>query len=136
MQLVMKKKEEREKAKFPKLVITKFDGTYFDWFRFWNQFESQIDKCDLPQVSKFFNLKELAIQKVRLLIDSLRFTSEGCTRAKNVFLTKYGKPSEVANAHVRNIMSLPQINNANPEKIHDFSDNLLCSVKALDTMGK
>ena len=87
-------------------------------------------------MSKFFDLKELVIQKVRLLIDSLPFTSEGCTRAKNVFLTKYGKPSEVANAHVRNIMSLSQINNANPEKIHDFSAKLLCSVKALDTMGK
>ena len=149
MQLMERKEKEEKKkeysllnfysfskTKLPKLVITKFDGTYIDWFRFWNQFESQNDKCDLPQVSKFFNLKELAIQKVRLLIDSLPFTSEGCTRAKNVFLTKYGKPSEVANAHVRNIMSLPQINNANPEKIHDFSEKLLCSVKALDTMGK
>ena len=63
MQMEVKKKEEREKeekkkeysllndCKFPKtkllkLVITKFDGTHFDWFRFWNQFESQIDKCD------------------------------------------------------------------------------------------
>ena len=55
---------------------------------------------------------------------------------KMFFLTKYGKPSEVANAHVRNIMSLSQINNANPEKIHDFSGKLLRSVKALDTMGK
>ena len=144
----MKEKEEKKKeygllnfykfskTKLPKLVITKFDRTYFDWFRFWNQFESQLDKCDLPQVSKFSDLKELVIRKVRLLIDSLHFTSEGCTRAKNVFLTKYGKPSEVANAHVRNIMSLPQIKNANPENIHDFSEKLLCSVKALDTMGK
>ena len=33
-------------------------------------------------------------------------------------------------------MSLPQINNANPQKIHDFSEKLLCSVQALDTMGK
>ena len=31
-------------------VITKFDGTHFDLFRFWNEFESQIDKSDLPQV--------------------------------------------------------------------------------------
>ena len=31
-------------------------------------------------------------------------------------MTKYGKPTEVANAHVQNIMSLPQINNANPQK--------------------
>ena len=33
-------------------------------------------------------------------------------------------------------MSLPQINNANPQKIHDFSEKKLCSVQALDTMGK
>ena len=59
----MKKKEEREKEekkkedslvnycnfskmKYPKLVVSKFDGTHFDWFRFWNQSESQIDKCE------------------------------------------------------------------------------------------
>ena len=67
MQMERKKKEVREKeekkeeislnvckfskTKLPKLVITKFDGTYFYWFRLWNQFESQIYKCDLPQVS-------------------------------------------------------------------------------------
>ena len=73
-QMEVMKKEEREKeekkkeyslvndckfskTKLPKLVITKLDGTHFDWFRFWNQFESQIDKCDLPQVSKFSYLK-------------------------------------------------------------------------------
>ena len=66
-------------------------------------------------MSKFSFLKELVIPKVRLVIDSAPFTSEGYTRAKNILLTKYGKPSEVANAHVQNIMSLPQINNANPQ---------------------
>ena len=87
-------------------------------------------------MSKFSCLKELVIPKIRLLIDSLPFTSEGYTRAKNVLMTKYGKPSEVANAHVQNIMSLPQINNANPQKIHEFSQNLLCSVSVLDTKGE
>ena len=74
MEMEMKKKEEKEeeekkkeysllndfkfsKMKLPKLVISKFDGTHFDWFRFSNQFESQIDKCDLPQLSKFSYLK-------------------------------------------------------------------------------
>ena len=51
-------------------------------------------------------------------------------------MTKYGKPSEVANAHVQNKMSLPQINNGNPQKIHESSEEILCSVQALDTMGK
>ena len=51
-------------------------------------------------------------------------------------MAKYGKPSEVANAHVQSIMSLAQINNANPQKIYELSEKLLCSVQALDTMGK
>ena len=33
-------------------------------------------------------------------------------------------------------MSLPQINNANPQKFLDFSGKVLCNVQALDTMGK
>ena len=33
-------------------------------------------------------------------------------------------------------MSLPQVNNTNPQKIRDFSETLLYSVQALDTMGK
>ena len=68
-------------------------------------------------MSKLSYLKELVIPKIRLLIDNLPFTSEGYTRAKNILMTKYGKPNEVANAHVQNIMSLPQINNADPQKI-------------------
>ena len=68
----------------------------------------------------------MVIPKVRLLIHSLPFTSEGYTRAKNVLFTKYGKPSEVA---------IPK-SSANPQKIHDFSEKLLCSVQALDTVGK
>ena len=51
-------------------------------------------------------------------------------------MTKYGKPCEVANAHVQNIISLPQINNANAQKINYFSEKLLRSVQALDIMEK
>ena len=49
--------EERVNVKLPKLVITKFDGTSLDWFRFWNQFESEIDKAEIGSVSKFSYLK-------------------------------------------------------------------------------
>ena len=51
-------------------------------------------------------------------------------------MKKYGKPGEVANAHIQNMMSLPHINNSNPYKIHEFSEKLLSSVQALETMGK
>ena len=50
MRMQLEKKEDKKpgedlpKTKLPKLVISKFEGTPLDWFRFWNQFESEIDK--------------------------------------------------------------------------------------------
>ena len=91
----------KPKVKLPKLVITKFQGTHIDWQRFWGQFEAEIDKSGIGQVAKFSYLKQLLVPKVRAVIDGLPFNREGYTRAKNILMTKYGKPSEVANAHIQ-----------------------------------
>ena len=40
-------------AKLPKLMITKFDGTYMDWPRFWGQFTEAIDKMGVQPIMKF-----------------------------------------------------------------------------------
>ena len=88
--LVIKKKFEaktvekesdagKPKVKLPKLVITKFQGTHLDWQRFWGQFEVEIDKSDISQVTKFSYLKELLVPKVRAVINGLPFNSEGYT---------------------------------------------------------
>ena len=39
-------------AKLPKLTITKFDGTYLDWNRFWGQFTEAIDKTGMVAITK------------------------------------------------------------------------------------
>ena len=46
-------------AKLPKLEISQFQETFLDWTRFWNQFETEIDKAKLTQVAKFVYIKEL-----------------------------------------------------------------------------
>ena len=74
--------------------------------------------------------------KVRTIIDALPFNFEGYLRAKNILTTKYGKESELINAHVINLMSLPVIQGANPNKILEFYEILLPNLQALETMGK
>eukprot|EP00794_Sanderia_malayensis_P007573 gene7573-biopygen6100 len=128
--------QQPTKVKLPKLVISKFQGTYLDWQRFWNLFEMEIDKSDIASVSKFSYLKEALVQKVRATIDGLPLTTEGYERAKQILRTRYGKPSEVANAHIQNIVSLPTINGTQPPKILEFFEKLVTSVQTLDTMGK
>ena len=91
----LKKTEERKRSredevsvKLPKLVITQFAGTHLDWFRFWNQHETRIDKSALSPTSKFSYLKELLAPKARVLIDGLPFTTEGYERANGYFKVK------------------------------------------------
>jgi hypothetical protein len=40
--------EKLKSVRLQKLEITKFDGTYKDWLRFWNQFEAEIQAADIP----------------------------------------------------------------------------------------
>ena len=126
-------RDNTTKVKLPKLVITKFEGTHLDWLRFWSQFETEIDKSNISSVGKFSYLKELLNPKIRTLIDGLPFTTEGYERAKNILTTKFGKQSEVANAHIQSIMNLPSIHHYHPEKIHEFYETT--RIQALETMG-
>ena len=70
------------------------------WPRFWNQFEAEIDRSDVPGETKFSYLKELMESNVRTLINGLPFSTEGFERAKAILKSDYGKKSEIANAYV------------------------------------
>ena len=118
-------------AKLPKLVISKFQGTHLDWYRFWNQFQAEIDKASIDAVTKFSYLKELFLPKVRLSIDGLPLTTEGYERAKKILTSTYGKSSEIINAYVQNLTSLPVIKGGNPAKIQEFYGKL----QITDSMG-
>ena len=72
----------------PKLVITKFDGSFTDWNRFWAQ---SIEKSGIANVVKFSYLKELLGYKVRRDVESLPFTSEDYNRAKATCVRNMGK---------------------------------------------
>lgn len=50
--------------------------------------------------------------------------------------SKYGKKSEVINAHAQSIIALPVVKGTNPSKIHNFYNKLLPSVQALESLGK
>ena len=117
-------------------MITPFQGTHLDWMRFWSQFETEIDKAEVSATTKFSYLKELLLPSVRLYIDGLPFTIEGYERAKNVLKTKYGRPNEVANAHMQSIMSLPSIASSSASKIQDFYDPAFTRLKRWENKRK
>ena len=118
-------KAELVKVKLPKLVITPFQANHLDWLRFWNEFNAKIEKSALSAVSKFSYLKELLAPKANVLINGLPFNAEGYGRAKLILESAYGKPMEVAKAHVQQIVGLPSITYYNVPKIQKLYEKLL-----------
>ena len=116
---------QKIQTKLPKLEISRFQGTHLDWTRFWSLFESQIDNSEISDEAKFSYLKELVIPKVRMTIEKLPCSSEGYEKAKELLIQRYGEESEVINAHVTQILSLPVIHGTPRTKIHEFYDQLL-----------
>ena len=60
--------EKNAQAKLPKLVITKFNGIYQDWPRFWEQFKETVDKISVEPVIELTYLRELLETKARKTI--------------------------------------------------------------------
>ena len=67
---------------------------------------------------------------MRVLIEGFPFTSEGYARAKSILIAKFGKPSEMAVAHIQCIRSLPVVSNL------EFYEKLSVSVQALETVNE
>ena len=128
--------EKQVEAKLPKLVISKFNGNYMDWPRFWGQFTESIGKSGLASIAKFSYLREILGDKVTREVESLPFTPEGYNRATAILEEKYGKESELVKSYVREILSLPYISMVNAKKIAEFSDKLTYCVQSLESLKK
>ena len=63
----------KERIKLSKLVKTKFDGTSWDWFLFWKDFESEIEKAEIghlvssPILKSFYSGERDYLMTVSLL---------------------------------------------------------------------
>ncbi|XP_068738114.1 uncharacterized protein [Montipora capricornis] len=123
-------------AKLPKLVITKFSGTFQDWPRFWGQFSEAIDKSSIASVTKFSYLRELLAPKLRMSIEALPFSAEGYNRAVAILKDTYGKDSEIVKAYNKEIVALPVFSGVHLKAIHQFHERLAYCVQSLQTMGK
>ena len=123
-------------ARLPKLTITKFDGTYADWPRFWGQYSETIDKSSTLPVTKFSYLRELLCEKAKKAIEALPYTAEGYNRALAILKDRFGKDSEVIKAYVKEILDLPYTPSSNPKRILEFYEKLTYSVQSLETLKK
>lgn len=81
-------------------------------------------------------MRDMLPSQALVLINSFPFSAKEYERAKAIVQTKYGKTSEVVNAHIPWMMSLPTINGISTTKIHYFYERLVNSVQSLGIWDK
>ena len=77
----VRKPDQNAAIKLPKLPVTKFDGNFANWLPFWNTFQAEVDKSDLPRVTKFAYLKEWLEPKVRAEIEGFTLYDRGISKS-------------------------------------------------------
>ena len=117
-------------------MITKFDGTFLDWPWFRGQFTETINKKSVAPIPKFLYLRELLKPKVKRTIEALPLSVEGYSRVKSILKVKFGKDSEIIKAYIIEILGLPTITGANPNKISWFTETFTYCVQALQPLTK
>ena len=82
----------KKTAKLPKLEVKKFSGRIQEWQKFWDSFESAIDKNEsLAAVDKFAYLRSLVVETGRSTIAGFSLTSANYTAAVEVLKKRYGE---------------------------------------------
>ena len=123
--------------KLQRYTITKFNGDYKDWLRFWNQFTVEVDGSSLPEISKFHYLLELVEGKPKEDVLGLPQTIDGYEETKRILKETYGKDIKVHKALILEFETLPEITNIRRTRdIHEFYNRLARVVRTLNTMGK
>ena len=127
----------QQSVRLQKYTITKFNGDYKDWLRFWNQFTVEVDNSNISNISKFNYLLELMEGKPRDDILGLPHSVEGYDEAKRILQDTYGKDIWVHKALIKDLEGIAAINNTHKIKeVHEFYNKLARTVRTLKTMHK
>ena len=115
----------QQSVKLQKYTITKFNGDYKDWLRFWNQFTVEVDNSNISNISKFIYLLELVEGKPREDILGLPHSLDGCNEAKRILQDTYGKDIWVHKALIKDLEGITAIHNTYKIKdVHDIYNKL------------
>ena len=109
------------KAKLPKLQVKKFNIRLQDWQKFWDSFQSSIDRNNnLFAVNKFSYLKSLVQERVRSTIEGIVLTavnSDTPVQALKKQWKGHSNPVSICNGFTQPATSLRCSRQCSPEEV-------------------
>jgi hypothetical protein len=83
------------------MKLETFAGDVEMWSRFWEQFESSIDKDpNLPTINKHVILRGYLEGEPKILVDGIAVTATTCEETKEILQARYGDKNRIIQAHL------------------------------------
>ena len=93
-------------TKLSKLELPTFNGDIQNRTPFWEQFEAVMDNGDLPEITKFSNLRSLLEKEAKASIQGLSLKAANYKTACELLKQRFGRPERIIFAHVQDLLML------------------------------
>ena len=122
-------------VKLPTLNLPFFDGNILEYQPFMDSFQAAVGNRSISDVEKFNYLKNQLRGDASKSIQGLSLTSANYNEAIEILQKRYGRPSAIIRAHVKNLLALERISKLNPQELRKIVDQIEINVRGLKTLG-
>ncbi|XP_058817221.1 uncharacterized protein LOC131680524 [Topomyia yanbarensis] len=122
--------------KLPQMNMPIFSGNYLEWQSFFDLFDSLVHQNPgLKDSQKLYYLKTNLSGEAASLISHLKITDANYGLALEKLKSRYDKPREIANQHIKRFLTQPPLASSSAHglrSLHDISDEVIRALKAMD----
>jgi hypothetical protein len=124
-------------VKLPPIKLEPFSGEVEGWARFWEQFESSIDKDpSLSTVNKHLFLRGYLEGEPKILVEGIAVSASTYEDTKAILRARYGDQNRTIQAHLDYLEDITPITTASPEALNTTFIECNRRVQALQALEK
>ncbi|KAJ4447846.1 hypothetical protein ANN_09854 [Periplaneta americana] len=124
-------------VRLPPIKLETFSGDVETWARFWEQFESFIDKdTSLSTINKHIFLRGYLEDEPKQFVDGISVIVETYEETQKILRTRYGDKNRIIQAHLDYMEDVKPIRIATPESLNTTYIECHRRVQALRALGE
>ncbi|KRY28679.1 hypothetical protein T01_4533 [Trichinella spiralis] len=123
-------------VRLQKMEIKKFNGEYYDWQRFHDEFEATINSNPNLSVVEKFNYLRLLSGNAETAIRGLILNAVNYETALTILNEKFGDPQLLIEEHLKSSQNLPVITNQwDSKRLEKFVNDMEIHIRGLETLN-
>ena len=123
--------------RLPTIRLEPFSGDIETWARFWEQFESSIDRdASLSTINKHIFLRGYLEGEPKQLVEGISIMAETYEETKRILQTRYGDKNRIIQAHLDFLEDIRPVQLGTPEELNTTYIECHSRIQTLRALGE